>query len=46
MSVQNALSFKNIQIKIALSVEKVRILINISEEDQMSFDLGDEIDIR
>ncbi len=46
MSMQNALGFKNIQIKIALSVEKVHILINILEEGQMSFDLGDEFDIR
>ena len=34
-----------IQIKIALSVGKVRILIKILAESHMVFDLGDKIDI-
>ncbi len=35
-----------IQIKIALSVDKVRILIKILVESHMAFKLGDKIDIR
>ncbi len=34
---------QNIQIKIALSVDKVRILIKILAESHMAFDLGDKI---
>ncbi len=36
----------NIQIKIALSRDKVRILIKSLAENHIAFDLGDEIDIR
>ncbi len=36
----------DIQIKIALSVDKVHILIKILAESHMAFDLGDKIDIR
>ena len=34
---------QNIQIKIALSVNKVRVLIKILAESHMAFDLGDKI---
>ena len=37
---------QNIQIKIAISVEKLCILIKILPESHMAFDLGDKIDIR
>ncbi len=36
----------NFQIKIALSVDKVCILIKILAESHMAVDLGDKIDIR
>ena len=39
-------STSNIQIKIALSVNKVHILIKILAESHVTFDLGDKIDIR
>ena len=35
-----------IQIKIAMSKDKLRILINILAESHMVFDLGDKIDNR
>ena len=38
--------FTNIQIKIAMSKDKLRILIKILAESHMAFDLGDKIDIR
>ncbi len=37
---------ENIQIKIALSADKVRILIKILAERHMAFDLENNIDIR
>ncbi len=36
----------NIQIKIAMSVDKLHILIKILAESHMAFDLGDKIDIQ
>ena len=36
----------DIQIKIAMSVDKLRILIKILAESHMAFDLGDNIDIQ
>ncbi len=36
----------NIQVKIAMSMDKLRILIKILPESHMAFDLGDKINIR
>ncbi len=39
-------TFNDIQIKIAMSVDRLRILIKILAESHMAFDLEDKIDIR